>query len=200
MQTILTVVHLLLAVGLIGLILLQHGKGADAGAAFGSGASATVFGARGSGSFLTRTTAVLATLFFLTSIALAYYATKVGEPQGLMDAVETEVPVAIPELDEQPEVQEDLARRVSDLPALPEEAGVADGGSDAAGLDVPKIPDDEARLQTDDNGATSVPEEMDTLGEDGQDDAPGVAAEADSAAAGHRSGEAVASDEHDSDE
>ncbi len=91
MQLLLTVLHLLLALGLIGLILIQHGKGADAGAAFGSGASATVFGARGSASFLTRTTAILATLFFLTSMALAYFAAQVGEPEGLMDAVEPPV-------------------------------------------------------------------------------------------------------------
>jgi len=87
MQLFLTVLHLLLALGLIGLILIQHGKGADAGAAFGSGASATVFGARGSASFLTRTTAILATLFFLTSMALAYFAAQVGEPEGLMDNI-----------------------------------------------------------------------------------------------------------------
>jgi preprotein translocase subunit SecG len=87
MQTILTIIHLLLAIGLIALVLIQHGKGADAGAAFGSGASATVFGAQGSGNFLSRSTAILATAFFLTSIALAYYATQVGEPAGLMDAL-----------------------------------------------------------------------------------------------------------------
>jgi preprotein translocase subunit SecG len=93
MQTILTVLHLFLALGLIGLVLIQHGKGADMGAAFGSGASSTVFGARGSGNFLSRSTAVLATVFFLTSMALAYFASQVGEPEGLMDAVE-EVPAA----------------------------------------------------------------------------------------------------------
>lgn len=85
MQTILTVLQVFLSLGLIGLVLIQHGKGADAGAAFGSGASATVFGAQGSGSFLTRLTAILATLFFLTSMALAYYATQASGPAGLMD-------------------------------------------------------------------------------------------------------------------
>ncbi len=93
MQTLLTVLHLFLAIGLIGLILIQHGKGADMGAAFGSGASATVFGARGAGNFLSRSTAVLATLFFLTSIALAYYAAQVGEPPSLMDQLD-QTPVA----------------------------------------------------------------------------------------------------------
>jgi preprotein translocase subunit SecG len=94
MQTILTVLHLFLALGLVGLVLIQHGKGADMGAAFGSGASATVFGARGSGNFLSRATAVIATLFFLTSMALAYFAAQVGEPEGLMEGVD-EVPAAV---------------------------------------------------------------------------------------------------------
>lgn len=98
MQTILTVVHLFLALGLIGLVLIQHGKGADMGAAFGSGASATVFGARGSGNFLSRTTAILAALFFVTSMVLAYYASQVGEPVGLMDQFDQApiAPVTVP--------------------------------------------------------------------------------------------------------
>ena len=74
LNTVVLVVHISAAVGIIGLVLLQHGKGADAGAAFGSGASSTVFGARGAASFLTRTTAVLAGLFFITSISLTYLA------------------------------------------------------------------------------------------------------------------------------
>ena len=96
MQIALTVIHLFLAIGLIGLILIQHGRGADAGAAFGSGASATVFGARGSGSFLSRTTAVLATLFFVTSVVMAYYAQRVQAPAGLMDGAAEAVRVDIP--------------------------------------------------------------------------------------------------------
>ena len=87
MQTILVVLHLFLAIGIVTLVLLQHGKGADAGAAFGSGASATVFGAQGSASFLSRTTGVMATLFFVTSMTLAYYANQAGQPEGLMDNV-----------------------------------------------------------------------------------------------------------------
>jgi preprotein translocase subunit SecG len=69
------VIHVLAALGLIGLVLLQHGKGADAGAAFGSGASSTVFGSRGASSFLSRATAILATTFFCTSLVLAYFST-----------------------------------------------------------------------------------------------------------------------------
>lgn len=86
MQTILVVVHLFLAIGLIGLVLMQHGKGADAGAAFGSGASGTVFGASGAANFLSRSTALLAMLFFITSLALAWSAMQTSEPAGLMDA------------------------------------------------------------------------------------------------------------------
>ena len=74
MQSIALVVHVILAIGVIGLVLMQHGKGADAGAAFGSGASATVFGAGGSASFLTRATTALAAAFFLTSLFLFYLA------------------------------------------------------------------------------------------------------------------------------
>ena len=81
MQTILTVFHIFLAVGLVGLILIQHGKGADMGAAFGSGASGTVFGSKGSASFLTRATAILATLFFVTSMVMAYFAAQTNEPR-----------------------------------------------------------------------------------------------------------------------
>ena len=72
MYTILVIIQVLVAVALVGLILIQHGKGADAGAAFGSGASGTVFGSRGSANFLSRSTAYLATVFFIVSLALAY--------------------------------------------------------------------------------------------------------------------------------
>jgi preprotein translocase subunit SecG len=73
METVVLIVHVLAAAGLVGLILVQQGKGADMGAAFGSGASSTVFGSKGSGSFITRSTAILATVFFLTSLTLAYF-------------------------------------------------------------------------------------------------------------------------------
>ena len=68
--------HVLVALGIIGLVLLQHGKGADMGSGFGGGASSSLFGATGSANFLSRTTAVLAAIFFLTSLGLAYLATK----------------------------------------------------------------------------------------------------------------------------
>ena len=83
-------VHVLIAVAIIGLVLLQHGKGADMGSGFGGGASGSLFGATGSANFLSRTTAVLATIFFLLSLALAYVATKKPVETGgggVMDAV-----------------------------------------------------------------------------------------------------------------
>jgi preprotein translocase subunit SecG len=76
LQTVLLVLQVLVAIALIGIILVQHGKGADAGAAFGSGASSTVFGAQGSGNFLTRTTSVLAFIFLVNSLALSYIASQ----------------------------------------------------------------------------------------------------------------------------
>ena len=87
--TLVLIVHVICALGIIGLVLLQHGKGADMGSGFGGGASSSLFGATGSANFLSRTTAVLATLFFVLSLALAYVATKkpVETGGGVMDAV-----------------------------------------------------------------------------------------------------------------
>ena len=75
-MNIIVVVHVLIALAIIGLVLLQHGKGADMGSGFGGGASGSLFGATGSANFLSRTTAVLATLFFISSLGLAYLATS----------------------------------------------------------------------------------------------------------------------------
>ena len=79
------VLHVLAAMAVCGFVLLQHGKGADMGAAFGSGSSGSLFGAAGSANFLSRTTALLATVFFVTSIALTYFGSKHGVPQGIME-------------------------------------------------------------------------------------------------------------------
>ena len=80
--------HVLIAAAIVGLVLLQRGKGADAGAGFGAGASGTVFGARGSASFLSRMTATLAALFFATSLTLAYLGGKKPEaPKSVIDRV-----------------------------------------------------------------------------------------------------------------
>ena len=95
-QTLAVVVHILLALSIIGLVLIQRGKGADAGAGFGAGASGTVFGSRGSGSFLSRTTAILATLFFLTSLGLSYLFSQSTEPTSVVDRVQPAQSVPAP--------------------------------------------------------------------------------------------------------
>lgn len=113
MESLILIVHVLLAVAVIALILLQQGKGADMGASFGAGASQTVFGSSGSGNFLTRLTAVLATSFFVTSFGLAIIAkdksaldANEGIPSAVVvEPVETEeLPALIEEglLEEQP--------------------------------------------------------------------------------------------------
>jgi len=126
MQTILTVLQVFLSLGLIGLVLIQHGKGADAGAAFGSGASATVFGAQGSGSFLTRLTAILATLFFLTSMALAYYATQASAPAGLMDKMGDTVVVPSAPVESVPTPVNSDVPAIPGATVMPNESAVSD--------------------------------------------------------------------------
>jgi len=85
LEPVVLVLHLLIAAAVCGFVLMQHGKGADMGAAFGSGASGSLFGAVGSANFLSRTTAILATIFFLTSIGLTFFGTLHGKPQGVME-------------------------------------------------------------------------------------------------------------------
>lgn len=125
METALLIIHILVALGIVGLVLIQHGKGADAGAAFGAGAaggaSGSVFGAQGSGNFLSRSTAMLATVFFLTSLSLAYLAKNVEGEKSLMERTQ-EAPV---EQVVQPEPVETDAPVVpeSDVPVVPESNG-----------------------------------------------------------------------------
>ena len=87
METIVWVMHVLTAVVLIGLVLMQHGKGADMGAAFGTGSAGSLFGSSGSANFLSRSTAVAATLFFVTSLSLTYLYSHPAQQQGIMDKV-----------------------------------------------------------------------------------------------------------------
>ncbi len=136
------IAHTLIALGIIALVLLQRGKGADAGAGFGAGASGTVFGARGSGSFFSRATAVLATAFFISSLTLAYLSSQRSEqPDSLLEGApiieeETEsAPVGdeeMPILDmpslEPAEDTGEMPAIEEDLPALDDEAPVAEEG------------------------------------------------------------------------
>jgi preprotein translocase subunit SecG len=115
LQTIVLVAHVGIALLIIGLVLLQRGKGADAGTGFGAGASGTVFGARGSATFFSRMTGVLATFFFVTSLTLAYLATQQTAPATLLESTpepqgDAPLPAVVPSPAE------------SELPVLPETA------------------------------------------------------------------------------
>ena len=129
-------VQMLAALAMIGLILIQHGKGADMGAAFGSGSSGSLFGASGSANFLSRTTAILAAIFFLSSLGLTWFATTHTEPSGVM---------------QQKGVMEKMAPKTSDVPSTPgttpapsgnAPSGTATPGTPATApaTDVPKAP------------------------------------------------------------
>lgn len=109
LHNVILIIHVLVAAGVIGLVLIQQGKGADAGAAFGGGASSTVFGSEGSGSFLTRATGILATIFFITSLTLAYLSTEKITPTSVVDTVK-EQKVDVPAAETKP------AKETSDVP------------------------------------------------------------------------------------
>jgi preprotein translocase subunit SecG len=140
MQALFLVLHVLVGIGLITLILLQHGKGADAGAAFGSGASATVFGARGSATFLTKATAVLALLFFSNSFFLNYLSANTTGPKSIIEeGKEDNSPTGIIESTIDPIEEKGSEPPAeppqSDLPALP-----GGSGRGVTGSDVPPAP------------------------------------------------------------
>ncbi|MCC7547667.1 MAG: preprotein translocase subunit SecG [Burkholderiales bacterium] len=86
MQTVLLSIHVVIALGVCGLVLLQHGKGADMGAAFGSGSSGSLFGASGSANFLSRSTGILAAVFFITSLGLTWFSMQAPKATSVMDA------------------------------------------------------------------------------------------------------------------
>jgi preprotein translocase subunit SecG len=117
LETLLLVIHLLVAAAICGFVLLQHGKGADMGAAFGSGSSGSLFGAAGSANFLSRTTAILVAVFFVTSLGLTWLGAAHEGPKGVMEQG----------------VVEKLAPKLSDVPPLPGSApAVAPAGVPAA--------------------------------------------------------------------
>ena len=125
LTTVLIVLHVLVALAIIGLVLLQHGKGADMGSGFGGGASGSLFGATGSANFLSRTTAVLAALFFILSLALAYTATRkpAEEGGGVIDVIRNK----------QSQVPAPAQKPAADVPkpaAAPQDAAPAQTPSD----------------------------------------------------------------------
>ena len=133
MEIVLWVVHILVAIGLVGLVLLQQGKGADIGAAFGGGSSNTVFGARGSANFLSRSTAVLAVLFFVTSLSLGYFVTVAPKHQSVIDRAQSTTP--------DPESKAKAANEQELLNQLSQQLKKS---GDAPASDVPVVPAPEA--------------------------------------------------------
>ncbi|MBT7952122.1 MAG: preprotein translocase subunit SecG [Gammaproteobacteria bacterium] len=127
LQTILLVVQVLVAISLIGLILIQHGKGADAGAAFGSGASSTVFGSQGSSNFLTKATAILAFVFLANSLSLAYIASRrmnsveslMLAPAAVVEESQTETTTTEGTMLET-RIEESIPESIDSMPAIPE--------------------------------------------------------------------------------
>lgn len=125
LETVVVVLHLIGAIGIVALVLLQQGKGADAGASFGAGASATVFGSQGSSTFLSKFTGILAAAFFITSLGLAFFAkekaealTQVGLPDpAVMEVQQQPVVEDVPVLEEQKAPASDT----SDVPEAPKQ-------------------------------------------------------------------------------
>jgi preprotein translocase subunit SecG len=146
-QKVVLIVHTLIALMIIVLVLLQRGKGADAGAAFGAGASGTVFGARGSASFFSRMTAVFATLFFVSSLTLAYLSAQhVGAvPGSLLDepVAEEPAPAAVPAEDASPAAEELPSMDDSDAMPVPAEQPAEQPADQPAGDALPELPDED---------------------------------------------------------
>ena len=117
LQTIVLIAHVGIALLIIGLVLLQRGKGADAGTGFGAGASGTVFGARGSATFFSRATGVLATLFFVTSLTLAYLATQRVAPTSLLEGAPAQQTAPQPQITTPPPAETPPAAE-SELPPV----------------------------------------------------------------------------------
>ncbi len=118
LSNLLLVVHLLLAVAIVVLVLLQQGKGADMGAAFGGGSSQSLFGARGSGNFLSRLTSIIAVSFFTTSLVLAYLYTREGEQRSILEG--TAIEQSIMETDDDVPTGEVVIEEEFDIPEAPQ--------------------------------------------------------------------------------
>ena len=123
LEILILAVHVIAAAGLIGLVLIQHGKGADMGAAFGSGASGSLFGASGSANFLSRTTAILAAVFFLTSMGLTYVTGHKTPSTSVMEGVKTQPAATATPAPAQP------AQSAPAQPAAPAQTAPAPGGT-----------------------------------------------------------------------
>lgn len=129
MEVLILVVHIIAALSIIGLVLLQHGKGADMGAAFGSGSAGSVFGSSGSANFLSRTTAIMAAIFFISSIGLTVFTSKKTEHKGVMtQPVESSPASSLPaQIPTPPAAVPGAAVPVPSMPAPAEGADKAGG-------------------------------------------------------------------------
>ena len=125
MEVILLVIHVLIAAAIIALVLLQHGKGADMGASFGSGSSGSLFGASGSANFLSRSTAVLATVFFISSLVLTYVYAHKSAPKGVLESVLKSAPTVPAE--EKKDVPTGQLPVPTGQPAAPADSGTKPG-------------------------------------------------------------------------
>lgn len=128
-HTLVLIVHVIIGVMMVTLVLLQRGKGAETGAAFGSGASGTVFGAKGSANFLSRSTAVLATLFFATSLTLAYLGSERPVAKSVVEQAAPTDPVKAEPVKEDSGV---VLPQAPALPTVPAEDGGASTGAKTA--------------------------------------------------------------------
>lgn len=137
LKTLIIVVQLLSAIGVIGLVLLQHGKGADMGAAFGSGASGSLFGASGSANFLSRTTAVLATVFFASTLALTYLGSYHAKPSAGVLGAAAPAPV-VASAPAASSANAAVSAPVASAPAAASPATASAPAGSAPGNDVPK--------------------------------------------------------------
>ena len=116
METLVWIVHIVVAVSVIALVLLQHGKGADMGAAFGGGSAGSLFGSTGSANFLSRSTAILATMFFLTSLTLAYFGLQQHESKSVLDRTAVPVTTTQPAMPQQQAPGQNAGSKASDIP------------------------------------------------------------------------------------
>ena len=119
METIVWIIHAIAAVALGGLVLMQHGKGADMGASFGTGSAGSLFGSSGSANFLSRSTAVAATVFFITSMTLTYFSTSKQQTQGVMD-------------------RHDVTKQVQPAAPVPEPAKASGDAGGSQSKDIPR--------------------------------------------------------------
>ena len=164
LYNILLIVQIIVSVSIIGLVLIQHGKGADAGAAFGSGSSGTVFGSRGAGNFLSRTTGILAAIFFANSLALAWIVAHRPETTSLVDSMATTEQVSTPAAATESQGADTSAKPTASADEIPADTDTGEkvkqtGKTDSPADDIPADTGDAAKTAPKpDNKGSDIPE------------------------------------------